>query len=176
VPEIPEVISVSVSPATASVQKGTTQKFTATVSVLGGVAQTVTWSVTNGVVRTSINASGVLTVASTETAATLIVTATSTVDSSKKGTATVTIPGNTAIAANTYQALTAYPNPLLNEQLIISNEQLKIGDRIEVYSLTGTLLKTFVAAGAKSSIDLSALPAGVYVVKAGNAVAKVVKP
>jgi hypothetical protein len=52
---------------------------------------------------------------------------------------------------------------------------LVAGDRIEVYSLSGALLKTFVATGAKSSIDISSLPAGTYVVKAGNRAAKVVK-
>jgi uncharacterized repeat protein (TIGR02543 family) len=81
----------------------------------------------------------------------------------------------TAIATQATVALQIYPNPLLNEQLIVNNEQLKTGDKIEVYSLSGALLKTFVAAGARSSIDISSLPAGVYVVKAGNGAGKVVK-
>jgi hypothetical protein len=172
----PEVISVAISPATASVQKGTTQQFTATVTVKGDVAQTVSWEVTNGTVRTSISANGLLTIAANETATTLTVTATSTANSSKKGTATVTVAGTTAIVETRHATpLQIYPNPILNEQLIISNEKLVAGDKIELYTLSGALLKTFVAAGAKSSVDVSSLPAGTYVVKAGGAVAKVVK-
>jgi uncharacterized repeat protein (TIGR02543 family) len=81
----------------------------------------------------------------------------------------------TAVATAQTQPLQIYPNPVTNEQLIISNEQLVAGDRIEVYSLSGALVKTFVATGAKSVIDLSALPTGNYVVKAGNKTAKVAK-
>jgi hypothetical protein len=71
--------------------------------------------------------------------------------------------------------LNAYPNPVVNDELIVNNEQLKAGDKIEVYTLGGALLKTYLAAGAKSAINLSGLPVGTYIVKAGNAVAKVVK-
>jgi autotransporter-associated beta strand protein len=88
---VPEVISVSVLPATASVQKGNTQQFSATVTVQGGAAETVTWSVSGGIAGTSISASGLLSVAAGETAATLTVTATSTANVSKQGTATVTV-------------------------------------------------------------------------------------
>ena len=86
----PAVTGVTVSPGTATVQKGTTQQFSATVTGTNSPAQTVTWSVTGGKTGTSIT-SGLLTVASDETAATLTVTATSTVDAAKSGTATVTV-------------------------------------------------------------------------------------
>jgi hypothetical protein len=72
-------------------------------------------------------------------------------------------------------SLQAYPNPVVNEELIVNNEELRAGERIEVYALGGGLVKTFAAIGTKSVINLSALPAGVYVVRAGNRVAKVVK-
>jgi uncharacterized repeat protein (TIGR02543 family) len=83
--------------------------------------------------------------------------------------------GITAVATRHTLSLQIYPNPVVNEELIVNNEELKAGDRIELYSLSGAKLKTFVATGAKSAIDLSALPTGTYVVKAGNRVAKVVK-
>ncbi|GHT23461.1 hypothetical protein FACS189430_06760 [Bacteroidia bacterium] len=88
----PEVLSVTVSPATASVQKGQTQQFAATVEVTYSAAQTVTWSVSGGTAATSISPSGgLLIVAADETATTLAVTATSTFDNTKKGEAQVTL-------------------------------------------------------------------------------------
>ncbi|MCQ5128893.1 S-layer homology domain-containing protein [Butyricicoccus faecihominis] len=87
----PTVTSVSVSPNPATVQKGGTQQFTATVSGTNNPATSVTWEVTGGKTGTSISVGGLLTVASDETAATLTVKATSTVDTGKSGTAAVTV-------------------------------------------------------------------------------------
>jgi len=85
-------ITVTVSPATANVEKGTTKAFTATVAGPGSPAQTVTWTVAgNADAGTTISSAGVLTVAAGETATTLTVTAKSTVDTTKTGTATVTV-------------------------------------------------------------------------------------
>jgi hypothetical protein len=92
----PTVTSVGVSPSTASVDRGATRTFTATVSGTNSPAQTVTWAVSGGGSGTAISAGGVLTVASGESAATLTVRATSTVDSAKSGTATVTVTGGSA--------------------------------------------------------------------------------
>lgn len=86
------VTGVRVSPATANVQKGMTQQFVASVQGTNRPAQTVTWAVSgNAKAGTSISGDGLLTVAADETAGTLTVTATSTVDTGKKGTATVTV-------------------------------------------------------------------------------------
>ncbi|MDR0908376.1 MAG: FIVAR domain-containing protein [Spirochaetaceae bacterium] len=87
------VSSVTVIPATADVQIGKTRQFTATVNGTADPPQTVTWTVTgqskNG---TSIDNTGLLTVAANETAeASLTVKATSTFDTTKSGTATVTV-------------------------------------------------------------------------------------
>ncbi len=88
----PTVASVIVSPNPATVQKGGTQQFTAIVSGTNNPAQTVSWSLSGAEkTGTSISTGGLLTVAADETAATLTVTATSTVDASKSGTATVTV-------------------------------------------------------------------------------------
>ena len=87
----PSVTSVNVSPSTASVVRGQTQQFSATVSGAGNPAQTVTWTVTGGGTGTSINSSGLLTVAENETATSLTVRATSTVNTYISGTATITV-------------------------------------------------------------------------------------
>jgi len=89
----PTVTSVTVDPATPNVVKGGNITFTATVTGTNNPAQTVTWSIdqTNKNTGTAINANGELTVAATENLTSLTVRATSTVDTTKSGTATVTI-------------------------------------------------------------------------------------
>ncbi len=109
----PVVNSVSVSPATANVQKGATRQFSATVNGTNNPGQGVMWSVNSTV--SSISATGLLTVAAGETKTTLTVTATSTVDNTKSGTATVTVTGGqppqptvTGIAVKTQPADLTY--------------------------------------------------------------------
>ena len=82
--------SVSVSPPSATVTKGGTQPFSATVH--GTATQNVTWSLSgNAMTGTTITTGGVLTVDLGETAAAIEVTATSVDDPRKKGSATVTV-------------------------------------------------------------------------------------
>jgi hypothetical protein len=90
----PTVTSVAVSPATPSVAPGGTQAFIATVTGTNSPDQTVTWAVSRsgGAVKTGTAFTGAtLTVAGDEPIGTLTVTATSTVDATKSGTATVTV-------------------------------------------------------------------------------------
>jgi uncharacterized repeat protein (TIGR02543 family) len=173
-PVTDEVLSVTVTPATATVAKGATQQFAAAVGVQGNAATTVTWSVS--VTKSTITTAGLLTVATDETATSITVTATSTADPTKSGTATVTVPAssNTPVLADAYTALTVYPNPT-SHLLTVVNDKAKAGDRIEVLSITGVLVKTYLSTGPATTIDLSSLPAGTYLVKLGAAVAKVVK-
>jgi hypothetical protein len=92
------VTDVAVSPLTATVQQGGTQSFSATVNGEDGLDQSVTWSVYGtGNAGTTITDSGVLTVAADEMANVLTVKAISTVDTTKFGTATVTVETDTAI-------------------------------------------------------------------------------
>jgi hypothetical protein len=100
--DTPEKPTVTVSPATATVTKGGTQQFTATVSGTNSSAQTVTWSIvqTNKNAGTTINSNGLLTVAAAENLTSLTVRATSTADTGKSGTATVTISGS--VTGGTY--------------------------------------------------------------------------
>jgi uncharacterized protein YjdB len=88
------VTSVTISPKTASVAKGDTQQFTATVAVTENAAETVTWSIEESAKAsgTSISAAGgLLTVAEDETLTSLTVKAASSVDASKFDTAAVTV-------------------------------------------------------------------------------------
>lgn len=86
----PAVTSVTVSPATATVNKGQNAQFAADVVTTGFAPKTVTWSINSSV--SSISQTGLLTVSPNETAASITVTATSTADSTKTSTATVTVP------------------------------------------------------------------------------------
>lgn len=91
-PPSPTVTSVTVSPATPTVEQGKTQQFTAAVTGQNNPKKTVTWTVEGGKTGTSISSGGLLTVAADEnTTGTLTVKATSTVDKSKSGSATVTV-------------------------------------------------------------------------------------
>ena len=84
---------VSVTPKNATVAKGGTQQFTAGGD---GASGGVTWSVTGDKAvntGTSVSTAGLLTVASAETNTSLTVKATSTKDTTKTGTATVTVGG-----------------------------------------------------------------------------------
>ena len=86
-PPPPTPTRVVVSPATATLHRGDTLAFTATVS--GQTDQTVTWSVASG---RSIDSAGLYTAPSSVDGASVVVTATSTVKPTANGTATVTLP------------------------------------------------------------------------------------
>jgi hypothetical protein len=91
-PAGPAVTGVSVTPADLDWEQGESPiTFTATVTVTGGAAQTVTWSVSGGGLGTSISAEGVLTIGAEANGTVLTVTATATADTTKSGTATVTV-------------------------------------------------------------------------------------
>ncbi|MDR1632915.1 MAG: T9SS type A sorting domain-containing protein, partial [Dysgonamonadaceae bacterium] len=82
----------------------------------------------------------------------------------------------TAIAAQNASAVKFYPNPVTHGVLSVENGELKAGDRIEIYSLSGALVGSYEASGAATAvIDVSHLAAGVYVVKVGSRTGKVVK-
>jgi hypothetical protein len=94
---VPTITSVSVDPDRISVDKGKTQQFAATVNGTNNPDMTVTWAVTGNLSRgTTISNNGILTVANDEIATPLTVTATSTVDTGKKGSVTISVPGGIA--------------------------------------------------------------------------------
>ena len=88
------VSTVTVDPATATVAKGASKVFTATVAGEGAISNGVLWSVAgSSAVKagTKIDENGNLTIASNETNTALTVTATSKQDGTKTGTAAVTV-------------------------------------------------------------------------------------
>jgi hypothetical protein len=81
----------------------------------------------------------------------------------------------TAVETQTARKLYVYPNPIVNGQLIMDNGQLKAGEAINVYSVNGALVLTGnVSGGSNTTLNLSHLSQGTYVVKVGGKVAKVV--
>ncbi|MCL2054714.1 MAG: InlB B-repeat-containing protein [Oscillospiraceae bacterium] len=91
-----EIRSIKVTPNPASVFRGDSITFAASVEVYDGAAQTVTWTIespdgTPIHSGTTISDSGVLTVSAEEQNTTLRVRATSTVDTNMSGTATANI-------------------------------------------------------------------------------------
>lgn len=90
--DTPAITSVTVSPNTATVSRGANAQFAAVVERTGFAPVAVNWTVTgSSSVTSTIDGNGLLTVATDEENTTLTVTATSTFDGSKKGTATVTV-------------------------------------------------------------------------------------
>lgn len=90
VPGKPTVTSVTVSPATATVNKGNMLQLNAVVEAESFAPKSVVWTVDSDV--STVSANGLLTVSAEETKGTLTVTATSTFDGTKTGTATITVP------------------------------------------------------------------------------------
>lgn len=91
IPGTPAVTSVTVSPATATVAAGQSAQFTATVATSDFAPKSVVWSVDDSA-KATVDQSGKVTIMAGAEAGTVTVTATSTFDSTKKGTATITIP------------------------------------------------------------------------------------
>lgn len=85
------VSTVTVAPATATMAKGDSKAFTATVTGEGIVSGDVEWSQDG--TKSSITDNGVLTVGAAEAKASITVTAKSKQDNSKTSTATVTVSG-----------------------------------------------------------------------------------
>lgn len=91
IPGTPGVTSVTVSPATATVSAGQSVQLTANVETTNFAPKSVTWSVDSE--YATVDNSGKVTMASNTPASTNVtVTATSTYDTAKKGTATVSTP------------------------------------------------------------------------------------
>lgn len=89
IPGTPTVTSVTVSPATANVSAGQKVQLSAVVQATEFAPQSVTWSVTTGE-NVTVNQSGLVTIG-TDASGEVVITATSTYDHEKTGTATLTI-------------------------------------------------------------------------------------
>lgn len=89
IPGTPTVTSVTVSPAAANVSAGQKVQLSAVVQTTEFAPQSVTWSVTSGE-NVTVNQSGLVTIG-TGASGEAVITATSTYDHEKTGTATLTI-------------------------------------------------------------------------------------
>jgi len=96
------VTNIEVNPATATVSKGSIQQFKAVVNGSNNPSQKVTWDLTGAKSSgTSITAtSGLLFIATNETADNMTITATSDADQSQKASANVTITQITSVTVS----------------------------------------------------------------------------
>jgi len=166
------VTSVAVAPATATVEKGKTQTFAATVAGRGNFSQTVTWSILEQVASgTSINATtGVLTVAANETLATITIVATSAQDNTKSGSAIVTVIDQpTPIIAS--KLGTSFKAWMQNGTLRIAG--LNVGKAWSIYTASGVLVSSGIASSPDLNVNLNT-PSGVYYIKSNGQTFKVV--
>jgi hypothetical protein len=155
--------AITLSPAfSASVEEYTASTSSATVTVTAAAnhsAATVAYAPAN---RTLTLAAG-----ATDS---ISITVTAENGSTKTYQIRVTRVDDTpsAVGAATLGSLTVYPNPVANGEVKIVNGTLQAGERIEIYSISGTLVAIRkVAAGPETAINVSQLPSGVYIVKAG---------
>jgi hypothetical protein len=68
----------------------------------------------------------------------------------------------------------AYPNPT-HGKITVESAAVNAGDMIDIYNLNGTLVRKYTAEKGKTTLDMSSLPAGIYIVKINNERVKVVK-
>ena len=78
------------------------------------------------------------------------------------------------IDAVNVSGLSIYPNPVVNGLLTVDNIQ-SVKGQIEIYSIIGTLVKVYAITGATTRVDVSALPAGTYLVNADGKKAVMLK-
>jgi hypothetical protein len=73
--------------------------------------------------------------------------------------------------------LLVYPNPLYNGQLVIDKGQTLQRERLEIYNTSGALVHVgFVNDdGSQTTVSLSSFPNGLYIVRVGNKMARVLK-
>ncbi|MDR3328665.1 MAG: Ig-like domain-containing protein, partial [Prevotellaceae bacterium] len=161
------VTGVSVSPKTLSLAFDATQVLTVKFTPTKPSNTTVTWSSSDITIATVDN-KGKVTANSDSIAGKTTITVT-TQDGNKTATCTVTVSetGATAVETRHAASLQIYPNPTTG-LVYVDNPN---GAEAAVYTLSGALVLRSKAA----VIDLSRHVAGVYIIKVGNKVAKVVK-
>ena len=90
-PSAPVVSAVTVSPSTATINKGASAQFTAALTMTGFGSKEVTWSVPSGA-KATVDSRGIVTVATdATTSSTITLTAKSVQDGTVTGTATITV-------------------------------------------------------------------------------------
>jgi len=72
------------------------------------------------------------------------------------------------------EQIAIYPNPASNV-FTITNENLKIGNKIEIFNLQGQKILTKELNSQTQTIDISKIPTGIYIYKIGKESGKLVK-
>ena len=168
------IISVAVTPASTYAVKGGTTAFDPVVTMInaeGLLAGTVTWSVTGGTsAGTSISANGVLSVGADETASALTVTAVSTDDPTKFGSATANLYTIDDVAITPPADPTVIKGKSLQLSATVSHENAPSNLQGVVWSVEGnqnvgtyinsTGLLTIAVGEKASSVTVKATAAG----------------
>ena len=168
------VDAVSVTPATANVMLGWVKQFAAQVNTNNeDVSKAVTWSVEGATsAGTTISADGLLSVAADETASSITVVATSVVDPTKAGSATVTLtpPGTASVVVKAK----ATPASIIGGGTFALNVDVRAeSEHKTAPTVTGEIAVTFggttqvvplTDGAAVVSLPTAGLSAGVYTV------------
>ncbi len=72
-------------------------------------------------------------------------------------------------------AVKLYPNPVTSGELRIESKELKAGEPITIYNLSGAQAAVYQVAGEQTSIDISHLPSGIYMLKTGSYSKRIIK-
>jgi hypothetical protein len=78
-----------------------------------------------------------------------------------------------SLEGETGRQLQAYPNPA-HEHITVANPEWTNASAIEVYSLTGTQVRTYKTNGYYQTISAKELPAGAYIIKCGKLTTKII--
>ena len=85
----------------------------------------------------------------------------------------VTVPDTSHVGIDNHEIsrVNAYPNPCTNTLYIINEN----ADRIELYNMNGKLLEAIENRDTQVILNMQQYPAGVYLLKVGNGVQKILK-
>ena len=64
-----------------------------------------------------------------------------------------------------------YPNPVINKQF---NIEVSINSNLEIFNLMGKLCKSYYIQKGVSTIDVSYLASGTYLIKVNNSIEKLI--
>ncbi len=75
--------------------------------------------------------------------------------------------GTTDVATDEY-AVRIYPNPVVAGELTVEDNEWKEGTAIEIYDVNGALVAAYKSTGERTTLKVSQLPNGTYLLKAGK--------
>jgi hypothetical protein len=141
-------------------KSGDTIKFVAAITPADAKIKDVDWSVDYDTVATIDKATGVLTAVGNGTVTVLAVTKDG---SNKRATAVVTITGQVAVPVVSAENSMFYPNPATDRLSFRNATSIR---HIEIMNLNGQIIMS--VNNLRSSINLSGLPQGMYLVRITN--------